>query len=202
MRPPWDVLLIGGASGVGKSTIVYEVARHLDAALTAVDDISTVLETMTSPDEHPELHRWRLHPEEVVALDDEAMLAHTRAYAAEVTQALVPVIAEHLGAAPPLVLEGEFLVPALAATERFVDVPAGGRVRGVFLLEDEEQLGRNFAAREGEEQPRRARAAARYGVWLRSECERLGVPSLAARPWDTLVRRVIASASARATNER
>jgi 2-phosphoglycerate kinase len=195
VRSPWDVLLLGGASGVGKSTVAPAVARHFGAALTPIDDFYLVVERMTSPERYPEVHRWRLHPEEVLALDDDGMLEHTLANASAMTEALEPVIAEHLGEEPRLVLEGDFLVPSLAVRERFDDVEANGRVRGVFLLEDEAQLGRNFADREGEEQPRRARATAVHSEWIRAECDRLGVPAVPARPWSTVVDRVIAAAS-------
>jgi 2-phosphoglycerate kinase len=150
---------------------------------------------MTSPADHPELHRWETEPEVIVALDDEGMLAHTLANADEITHALEPVIAEHLGSSPPIVLEGDFLVPSLATQDRYDDVEAAGRVRGLFLLDDEDQLAANFADREGEEQLRRARASARYGEWLAAECERLGVPTVAARPWDSVLERAVAAAS-------
>jgi 2-phosphoglycerate kinase len=195
MRPPWDVLLLGGASGVGKSMIAFELSRRFDATLFAVDDLYVALQRMTSPAEHPELHRWELEPEVIVALDDEGMLAHTLANAAEITQALEPVIAEHIGSSPPVVLEGDFLVPELATRERYDDVENRDRVRGLFLLDDEDQLARNFADREGEQQLRRAQASARYGDWLASECERLGVRAVSARPWDTVLERAIAAAS-------
>ena len=195
MQAPWDVLLLGGPSGVGKSMIAFDLARHFDATLTAVDDLYVALQRMTSPAEHPELHRWQLEPHVVVALDDEGMLAHALANADEISQALEPVIAEHLGSSPPIVLEGDFLVPELATRDRYDDVEAAGRVRAVFLLDDEDQLARNFATREGEPQLRRARASARYGEWLTSECERLGLATVAARPWDTVLERAITAAS-------
>jgi 2-phosphoglycerate kinase len=195
MRPPWDVLLLGGPSGVGKSMIAFELSRRFDATLTAVDDLYVAVQRMTSPSEHPELHRWETEPEVIVALDDDGMLAHALANAEEITLALEPVVAEHLGSSPPIVLEGDFLVPSLATKDRYDDVENAGRVRGLFLLDDEDQLARNFADREGEPQLRRARASARYGEWLAAECERLGVPTVAARPWETVLERAIAAAS-------
>jgi hypothetical protein len=73
-------------------------------------------------------------------------------------------------------------------------VPAAGRVRAVFLYEpDEVQILRNYASREGEQQSMRARVSWRYSEWLRDEARRLGVPEIAARPWDTVLERVIAA---------
>jgi 2-phosphoglycerate kinase len=188
---PWTVLLLGGASGVGKSQISRRLARHFDAEVTAVDDIYVALERMTTPEQYPELHRWRLHPTEVLAFDDGEMLEHTLGCAAVVTEALEPVIRDHLESSEAAVFDGDFILPSLAARSSFDDVPANGRVRGLFLLEDEGQLGRNFRGREGEEQSRRARASWRYSEHLRTECARLGIPAIPARPWATVLDRAI-----------
>ena len=42
---PWDVLLIGGAAGTGKTSVSYRLARHFDVGITEVDDIHTALST-------------------------------------------------------------------------------------------------------------------------------------------------------------
>ena len=63
----------------------------------------------------------------------------------------------------------------------------------IFYEEDEAQIGRNYLEREGEPQPVRIRASWRYSEWLRGEAERLGVPTLAARPWDTVLERACAT---------
>lgn len=191
---PWDVLLVGGASGVGKSQVGPALASVFGAAFTAVDDVHAVLERMTTPEQYPVLHMWRLHPDQVLALDDDGMLAHTLEYASVVTQALEPVIANHLEEHTPVVLEGDFVLPALATMSEYGGFPAEGRIRGLFVYEkDEAQIARNFHAREGEEQPRRARASWRYSEWLREECARLGVPAIPARPWNTVVKRAVES---------
>ena len=156
-----------------------------------MDDIYLALERMTSPEQYPEVHRWRLTPEEVLGFDDDRMLEHTLGCAAVACEALEPVIAEHLESSGAAVFDGDFLLPSLAARTSFDDVAADGRVGALFLLEDEEQLGRNFLAREGEEQARRARASWRYNEHLRVECERLGIPAIGARPWDTVFERAI-----------
>jgi 2-phosphoglycerate kinase len=187
----WTVLLIGGASGVGKTAVGRPLARRFGVDVTAVDDIQTALERMTTPEQYPEIHRWRLHPDEVLALDDAGMLRHTLGCAAVVCEALEPVIADHLDSSVPVVFDGDFLLPELAAKASYDGVAAEGRVRSVFLHEDEDQLGRNFLAREGEEQTRRARSSWRYGQHLLAECARLGIPAIPARPWSTAVDRAI-----------
>ena len=82
--------------------------------------------------------------------------------------ALEAVIANHLEGGAPVVLEGDFLLPALAVQPTYGDTAADGQVRAIFLYEeDEAQLCRNFVDREGEEQPERAHAAFRHSRWLR-----------------------------------
>ena len=72
--------------------------------------------------------------------------------------------------------------------------PAPGQVRAVFLYEDDEQqILRNYRAREGTDQPHRARVSWYHSAWLRREAERLGLPAVPARPWDTVLERVIAA---------
>src|SRR5688572_31516862 len=100
--PPWQVFLLGGASGVGKSQISARLAARWSVRLVEVDDFQAVLERVTTPHQYPEIHRWRLHPEEVLGLDDAAMLAHTCAFAAVMADALEPVIGSHLASGTPV----------------------------------------------------------------------------------------------------
>jgi 2-phosphoglycerate kinase len=187
------VVLLGGSPGVGKTSLAIPLAARLGLPLTFVDDVSTALERMTDPERYPVLHMWRLHPEDVLALDDAGKLAHTQEYGAVMAEALEPVIADHLESSTPVLLEGDFLLPSLAVAPAFGGVPADGRVRGIWLAEDADQLERNMVAREGEEMAGYAPISWRYGEWLREECARLGLPTIPARPWDTVVDRAVAS---------
>lgn len=190
----WQVLLLGGASGVGKTRVSYRLAQHYAVGITEVDDFQVILERMTTPEQQPVLHFWREHPEEARRMDAEQQLAYTQSYARVMATALEYVIANHIESRAPIVLEGDFILPSLAVQPTYDEIAAEGQVRAVFLYEDDEQqLCRNFRAREGEEQPGRAHASWRYSEWLRREAERLGVPTVAARPWDTVLARVIAA---------
>src|SRR5688500_10630213 len=135
--PPWQVFLLGGASGVRKSRLGARLAARWGARLVEVDDSQAVLERVTTPQQYPEVHRWRLHPEEVLGLDDAAMLAHTRAYAAVMADALEPVIGSHLESGTPVVFEGDFILPSLATLPAYDGVAHAGRVRALFVVEQE-----------------------------------------------------------------
>ncbi len=189
----WQVLLIGGASGIGKSKLSYPLARHYDVNLTEIDDFQVVLETMTTPEQQPLLHFWRTNWEEFVAWSDKQRLEYFIRVSREVFQpALEAVIANHLESKMPVVLEGDFLLPELATYEKFADETNTGRVKALFIYEEsEEQIAANYLAREGDEQSFRAHGSWLTNQWLRSECERLGVPALSARPWDTVLERAV-----------
>jgi 2-phosphoglycerate kinase len=190
----WQVLLLGGASGVGKTSVSYRLARHFGVGLTEVDDFQVVLEGMTTPAQQPVLHRWRTHPEELRRMNDEQRLASILRYSAVMAEALELVIANHLETRRPLVLEGDFILPSLAVRPSYGQVAAGGEVRAILLYEgDEAQLRRNYLLREGQEQQARARASWRHSEWLRQQAARLGLPVVAARPWDTVLARCIAA---------
>lgn len=188
----WDVLLIGGASGVGKSSVSYRLARHFGVGITEIDDFQVVLERMTDPETYPELHLWQRDPEAFLSMSPDEQLAFTVRYGTVMSEALEQVIGNHLEGGPPIVLEGDFLLPEVTVRDSYAGHPAEGRVRAIFIVErDEAQIARNYFAREGEEQSGRARTSWRYSEWLRQEAERLGVPVIEARPWDTVFERCL-----------
>jgi len=194
---PWQVLLLGGPSGVGKTAVSYRLARHFEVGITEVDDFQALLERMTTPEQQPAIHFWRTHPapDQLPAAEIlDRMVAQSEAMAA----GLEGVIANHLEASTPVVLEGDFIHPALAAQASFSGQANGGRVRAVFLHEpDEQRLLANYLAREPEAGPqaKRAHVSWRHGLWLKAEAERHGLPVVPARPWDTVLERLIAAVS-------
>jgi 2-phosphoglycerate kinase len=192
-RPDWQVLLLGGASGVGKTSVSYRLAHHFGIGLTEVDDFQIILEKLTTPEQMPLLHFWRTHRSEYSRWTEEAQLAHFIRVCNEIfSPALAAVIANHLETNTPVVLEGDFILPALATLPEYEGIPANGRVKTLFIYEDDEaQITRNFGTREGAEQARRARSSWLFSQWLRQECVRFAIPSIPARPWDTVFERAL-----------
>lgn len=190
----WQVLLIGGASGVGKTQVSYRLAQHFGVGITEVDDFQVILERMTTPEQQPILHFWRSNPDAARAMSEEQQLEFFISYARVMSAALELVIANHIETRAPVVLEGDFILPELAMRTVYDDIAAAGQVRGLFIYEpDEVQIARNYLVRSGEEQPKRARASWRNSEWLRREAERLGVPAMPARPWASVFERAIAT---------
>ncbi len=183
----WDVLLVGGASGTGKSSVSYRLARQFDAGITEIDDLHAAIVNVTTPEQLPLVHHWRTHPE-AQALDAEQIVDLLVAVSRAMAPAVRAVVAQHLESRTPLVLEGDYRLPDT--------VEVHPRVRTVFLYEDDEaRLLGNFAAREPEVGPqvKRARVGRLFGERLRDACQLQGVPALPARPWDTLLDRVCAA---------
>lgn len=200
---PWQVLLLGGASGVGKTSVSYRLARHYGAGLAEVDDFQVVLERMTTPERYPAFHYWRTHEGEARRMDDEAQLAFFLRYASALEEALALVVGNHIETRTPVVLEGDFILPSLAVRAGYGEEPADGRVRALFLdEEDEAQIARNFLQRDGKAQPQRARTSRRVGEWLRAEAARLDLPTIPARPWESVLERCIAAIDAAGRRER
>ena len=196
---PWHVLLVGGPSGTGKTAVSYRLAQHFKIGMTEVDDFQVLLERMTTPEQQPVLHFWRTHPAPD-QLSAEAILEQGLLVRAVMAAGLEAVIANHLETQTPLVLEGDFISVALAAQTSFAGLPNAGQVRAVFLYEAEErQLLANFLEREPDQgaQVKRARVSWLYGEWVRHEAERYGLPTVAARPWETLFERIVAVLSSR-----
>jgi 2-phosphoglycerate kinase len=200
VTPParrWQVLLLGGASGTGKTAISYRLAQYFGIGLTEVDDFQVLLERMTTPEQQPALHFWRTHPAPH-QLSATEIMEQGLTIGPVMAPGLEAVIANHLESKTPIVLEGDFIHPALAAQKTFSGIPNEGQVRAIFLHEeDEQQLLMNVARREREQglQAKRARVSWLYGQWLKHEADRYGLAVLPARPWDTLFERFLAAVS-------
>jgi 2-phosphoglycerate kinase len=189
------VLLLGGASGVGKSRLSYRLARQLGVNLTEIDDLQIALETATTPTDLPLLHFWRTNFDEYMSWTDERRVEHHVRVCREVFLPVMrAVIADHLETRTPVVYEGDFLLPEMATMATYGDEPNDGRVRALFVSEtDEAQLAANFLARDAGAEPERARVSWRFDAFLRSECDHHGVPIVDARPWATVVDRALAA---------
>ncbi|WP_257901209.1 hypothetical protein [Saccharothrix obliqua] len=183
----WQVLMLGGASGSGKSALSYPVARARGAALVEVDDLVEAVQAMTTAEQQPALHHWLRHS--AADLTAEQVRVAQVAIGHALAPALEAVITNHLETAMPLVLEGDYLLPEFCA--KWV----GDDVRAVFVHEpDAAWLEGNYARREPESgaQRKRARDSAHYGDWLAAEALRHGLPVLTARPWSDSVDRLSA----------
>lgn len=194
-QPSWDVLLVGGPSGTGKTRVSRQLARHFGVGLAEVDDFHTVLATMTTPEQQPILHYWKTNPE-AHNLSAEQILDLHISVGRVLLPAISAVIADHIEFQLPLILEGDYLLPELIAQNVENNLFPADRVRAVFLYEpDERQIVNNFSQRESDEgeQTGRAHVSWLYGEWLKQECARYNIAILPAMPWATLFDRIVAA---------
>jgi 2-phosphoglycerate kinase len=110
------VPLIGGSSGVGKTVAALRLASRLGMTWESVDDFRLVLVPMTTPEAQPALHTFF----RTLYQRSAEQLAHSYIEVAQmVSYTLEIAIANHVATASPLILEGDTIVPELAAKRVF-----------------------------------------------------------------------------------
>ena len=201
--PNWKVMLIGGSAGVGKTTVASMIACHFNVSFGQVDDFRMALQNVTSPAKYPQLHFfisspgvakegiWEKTPEELC----DALVNVGKV----VSKALEIVIAHHVATGIPIVLEGDGILPELAVQSNFAGLDVQGQVSSVLIHEPDESFfftriqgyGSKTDSEPLREQWTQARMNWLYGQWLTKEAERLQLPVVPARPWDTLTDRVL-----------
>jgi 2-phosphoglycerate kinase len=186
-----NIILIGGAGCVGKSNVSYIISKMLGIGVTEVDDFQVVLEEMTNEKDYPVIHYWNNHFEEAVKLPEEKKVDIMIDYANTMSIALEKVIENHLESDRPLLLDGDFITPELAAREKFGGQFRGNKVKSVFIVETEEkQIQKNLFNRDGHYQNDRARTIWLYNEWLKEQTKINHIQTVDARPWDTVIDRV------------
>jgi 2-phosphoglycerate kinase len=201
----WSVVLIGGPSGAGKTTVARAIGRYVGASWLHVDDVRLAFQRslVTLPERTEALYFFERTPD-VWCRPPEQLCEALITVGQLLAPALEVIIENHVDTADPIVIEGDGILPALLARPSVHVRTMRGHVRAIFLLEAEEQvLLANIIARQRGVTHRteaalrtEARAKWLYGQWLAREAHRAGLPVLEARPWSTLVERVMAALSA------
>ncbi len=121
------VVLIGGATGVGTSTLAADVARRLNIqSVIGTDSIREVLRRAISPDLLPVLHRssFDIKPEDirVPVAKEETVLFGYRTQASEVSVGVEAIVERGIKEGTNLVIEGVHLAPEIILN-RYRDHP-------------------------------------------------------------------------------
>lgn len=182
----WTVLFIGGASGTGKSSIAYEIARFYGVNVLEVDDVYLSVETVTTKDNFPAIHFWNAGLNwKDVGVDGNVN------WLIDVSKEMIPVLKglvdRHIKDKLPIIIEGDFINPEF--TKSF----ESPEVKSIFVQElDENQIVQNYLSREGGElQHFRAEISVAYGKWIIDSCNFSGIKLIESRPWDTVLIRTI-----------
>ena len=145
------VILIGGATGVGKSTIATQLAARLGIVrVVATDAIREVMRAMLSPELMPTLHVSSFQADRALreppTRSADALVMGFREQTAAVSVGIDALIERAATEGTSIVIEGAHVVPG------FFDVEShGDRVLAVpFIIgiDDEERHRSHFAARE------------------------------------------------------
>ncbi|MFH9352433.1 AAA family ATPase [Kitasatospora sp. NPDC017646] len=191
---PWDVLLIGGASGIGKSRAAAHLAAASGAFTVEFDDVVAALQAATTPATHPGLHHFTAAPAQ--DLSTERVLDLQIATAHALDEALLGVVHNRLSVDVPAIVEGDYLSPRAAARAAAEATAQGRHLAAVFLHEgDAARISTNYAQREPDRGPQNERAAvsARYSDWLAAQARAHRLPVVDCLPYDTLPQRLAAA---------
>ncbi len=186
----WTVLLIGGASGTGKSSLAYEIAHFYGVNVLEVDDVYISVKAVTTIESFPAIHYWSTGLDWVdVGVDDNVN------WLIDVGKELIPVlkglVERHIEDQLPIIIEGDFINPEFTKSFEHPEV------KSIFVNEtDMNQILQNYLSREGGDlQQYRAEISIAYGKWIESVCNQNGIRMIESRPWDTALVRTIHSLS-------
>ncbi|HEX4203878.1 MAG TPA: hypothetical protein VHZ51_06710 [Ktedonobacteraceae bacterium] len=200
-RIDWQVLLIGGPSGVGKTVVAQHIGLHYGIPWMQIDDLRLALtrSQVTLPEHNEALYFFEA-PEAWQQSSEQFCNALI-----ELGQVMSPaieiVVENHVDTHAPIIIEGDAIQPAFFTRSIMRNLRTRGLVRVVFLVEpDEKTLLKNMQARgrgieenAEHEQIMEAHAKWLYGRWLAEEARQQQLAVLEPRPWPTLVERIIAA---------
>jgi 2-phosphoglycerate kinase len=135
------LLIISGASGVGKSTLTARITAALEFdKVVSSDTIRETLRTTVSVEESPALHRSSFQP------SGSGAIADWKATIAPLRDAIDAVIAREMKRGGDLLLEGVHFAPSFGLIDSWR--AAGGTACGVVMaVEDAEEHVRMIAGR-------------------------------------------------------
>jgi 2-phosphoglycerate kinase len=190
------VILIGGPSGVGKSTLAKTVGQSLGMPWLAVDDLRLAVQALASPRTsgilEQGLHFFERTPDVWTRPVDELRDAFIA-----IGRLLLPgigiVARNHLAIGEPLIIEGDGILPEVLADPDLAAAVRAGRLRTIFIVPTAPDIiTRSMVDRRWSTDMTAAELATNveskvaYGTWLAREADRYGASVIAAVPRDTL----------------
>ncbi|HKY53122.1 MAG TPA: hypothetical protein VJM08_02400 [Anaerolineales bacterium] len=151
-----NVFLIGGAPGVGKTTLGRALAAKLGSASVSIDDLMMVAQAVTTPETHPGLHIMNKMPHveyftnsSVDQLQADANMQHEAAW-----PFVKSLILKHATWDPsPIVIDGWHLRPGKVAELNLPNIWSGWIVISPSVLVERER--KNLQWFQGSSSPER-----------------------------------------------
>jgi len=190
------VVMIGGPSATGKSTLAESLARRFGMAWIDLDVLYVAFREVVPREIAPP----GLHAEEegFWARPVGELVGHFVNLQEYMSPALERVVSTQVAKGKSLVIEGAWVLPGFAARREFNGFKAD--VRSIFLfepdpLETERRRRERTYHRMFAEDVRRNITAMRYehGLAMKRRAEAVGLPVLEARPFETLEARALAA---------
>lgn len=188
------MLVIGGAAGVGKTTIARDVAERCGVSVLPTDAIWLALKAATDSASYPDLHHFDPPDGEWRKQKPEYWLERHIQSAKAISQVMDPVIEYYLWERWPVIIEGTWITPIAAArwTRKYEDL------RAVFIHEPQDLRSHLLSRgiwKEGQTRDHRGETFWLIGNWMREQALANGLAVVNVHPSDTLTERVLASAS-------
>lgn len=135
------VYLIGGAPGVGKTTLGSALAARLGITSLSIDDLMTAAQAVTTPETHPDLHIMSTVPHLEYFTDRpvERLAADAEAQHAAVWPVVERVVRKHARWGAPIVIDGWHIRPERVVALGLDGVWAGWIIASPSVLEERER---------------------------------------------------------------
>lgn len=181
-HPDWTVLLIGGASGTGKSTAARAIARQRGIDWLQVDDLRLALQYsnvgLPDDDATETLYFFERTPD-IWQLPAERLRDGLISVGKAVSDAIAIVIGNHIVQNDPIVIEGDGILPELAERSDLREYIDAVELQMVFLIPTSEQelldsmieRGRGVPDKSETELRRIAETSWLYSQWLEREAK-------------------------------
>lgn len=190
MNKTWEVLLIGGSSGIGKSHLARQLSEHYKLPHLEVDDIRIALQQVVSPEQYPQLFTFVNNPNFYHDYDEHEFVTKLLEVGEVVWKALDALISKHVKMNEPVIIEGDGIIPKLLSQRNLDDVK-------IIILQDEleiikaRQLKRNRMGKSLEKAEKNSLFSHTYTLELVRQAEIHSFPTLRTSPEETLLTRAI-----------
>jgi 2-phosphoglycerate kinase len=196
-RRDWQILLIGGGTGTGKTRLSEELARHFDVRVVEGDILRWAVEAAVAEGVDPDLHVFR--DTSMWELPWQDILERSMRLAVRMCRINEAVLARQHYVKGPLILEAFWITPEFARQGVYDGVEMAAEVRSLFLYEpDVEVLRERIYGRDGErglpsDQPSRLAMFYEHNLLMKQRAEALSLPILESWPFETLLDRALAA---------